>query len=124
MPRIFWDTYALVEFIRGNAAFQKYDQRYGVVTSRLNLMELYYTLLRDGDAVQASGVYDSYRPHAVDADDALVKDAMGLRLRLRRQRRRLSYADAVGYALAVRHGIRFLTGDPALRGLPAVEFVR
>lgn len=124
MARLFWATCALVEFQRGNAAFAKYDRAYTLVTSRLNLMEMNDILLRAGRAEEADAAYDAFRPRALDPDDALVKQAMRFRLRMRRQRRRLSYVDAVGYELARSLPARFLRGDPAMRGLRNVEFVR
>ena len=38
--------------------------------------------------------------------------------------RRFSYADAMGYCLAVSMGYRFLTGAHEFQNFPSVEFVR
>ena len=48
---------------------------------------------------------------------------MKLRLKLKREGRDVSYADALGLFLSGRMGTRFLTGDRALRGLDGVEYV-
>ena len=36
----------------------------------------------------------------------------------------LSYADALGYHIAKKERVKFLTGDRAFRDLPGVEFLR
>ena len=51
-------------------------------------------------------------------------EASALRLELRRQGRNLSLVDALGYVLARRLGVPFLTGDRAFEGLDGVEYVR
>lgn len=49
---------------------------------------------------------------------------MILRYELRRKKLNISYADALGYFLSRKMGIKFLTGDPAFEKLKGVEFVR
>jgi predicted nucleic acid-binding protein len=36
----------------------------------------------------------------------------------------LSFVDGIGYTLARKQGLTFLTGDPAFEGMQGVEFVR
>jgi len=57
------------------------------------------------------------------SDEDLFKAAV-FREAQRRRRRLLSYVDALGYVLARRLSLRFLTGDDAFRGLPNVLFVK
>jgi len=52
-----------------------------------------------------------------------VADSMKLRLELKREGRNFSYADALGYSLSRKMGIRFLTGDREFRGLSGVEYL-
>jgi hypothetical protein len=60
----------------------------------------------------------------MEFDDSDIRRAMKLRLELRRKKRLdLSYADALGYFLSLKHGIKFLTGDPEFKNLENVEFV-
>ncbi len=73
-------------------------------TTWLHLMEVYYALLRDGGARQAArAVVSSFEPLLLEF---------------------ISYVDAIGYSLAQRRKLRFLTGDRAFKGLPGVAFVR
>ena len=48
---------------------------------------------------------------------------MKLRLELRRRGHDVSYADALGYFLSKKMGIKFLTGDRTFRDLSGVEYV-
>ena len=123
MTRYFFDTYALISITHAREAYRKYTDC-EVVTTRLNLMEAYYQLLRETDAVTAGLYYDGALRHAVDFTDGDVKDAMKFRLEMKRKGKNLSYMDAVGYTIASRLNIRFLTGDREFEGIPNVEFVK
>ena len=51
-----------------------------------------------------------------------IKNAM--KFRLANKKKKLSYADCIGYQLAKEHGLKFLTGDKEFENLPNVEFVK
>src|SRR5438128_863953 len=53
-----------------------------------------------------------------------IAETMRRRLQLRRKKLNLSYADALGYTVAVRPGLRFLTGDEEFETLDDVEYVK
>jgi len=94
-------------------------------TGWLNLMEVYYALLRDGGPRQkAREIVASFEPVLVDFSLAEILGAMDMRVRWPRGRARISYVDAVSYHLAQRRRLQFLTGDPAFKGLPGVAFIR
>jgi predicted nucleic acid-binding protein len=117
----FFDTYALLESIRENKSYQCIGE-VSMITTRLNLMELYYILMRNHNRQIAEHYFDMFRQFAVDFEDALIKEAM--QFRLDNKSKDLSYIDCIGYVLAARRGVRFLTGDDAFKGLPNVEFVK
>lgn len=123
MTRYFFDTYALISITHGKEAYRKYAES-DVVTTRLNLMEAYYQLLRESDELTAGLYYDGAMRHVVDFTDADIKDAMKFRLEMKRKGKNLSYMDAMGYTIASRLKIRFLTGDREFEGLPNVEYVK
>jgi len=118
---IFCDTYALYEFLRGNARYRKYFSAYRIVTTQLNLIELFYHILKEFGKDRARECYASFELFAEPYGADVIERAMTFRLE--EKRRRLSYADCLGYAFALTHRIRFLTGDKAFRDLPRVEFV-
>ncbi len=115
----FFDTYAFFEIIRGNPDYAKYA---GVqaITTIFNLAELNYNLKKEKGKAVADAYADKYAHYvvAVTADD--IKEAMDLKVR----KKNLSIPDAVGYTIAMRHGVRFLTGDEDFRGMKGVEFVK
>lgn len=115
------DTYALVEISKGNGDYARYMD-YKLITTKLNLMELYYALLRDFDVEKADKFYDFFLKFVVEIEDRIIKDAMIFRLA--NKKKNLSYIDCLGYIVAVSNGIKFLTGDSKFRHRDNVEFVR
>jgi len=119
----FFDTYALFEIFFGNESYLKYlDSE--VVTTRLNLMEIYYHLLRDYGEQVAEKYYDETIGYSIEFTDKDIKDAMKFRLKMKKKKKALSYVDALGYTIATRMKIRFLTGDNAFEKVPNVEYVK
>ena len=90
----------------------------------LNLMEIYYAVLRGFGEEAAEKAYSATGKYAVEFEDEDVKIGMRKRLELRRKSVNLSYADALGYVVSLRLKVRFLTGDGAFKGLENVEFVK
>ena len=121
--KYFFDTYALLEIFYGNERYWKYlDEE--VVTTRLNLMEVYYHLLREQGEDVAARYYDETVGYAVSFDDEDIKEAMRFRLKLKTAGKNLSFVDALGYGIAKKLGIKFLTGDRAFEGMDNVEYVK
>lgn len=117
----FLDTNAMIEIERGNRAYRPYLSR-AHATSVLHLYEMAYAVHRDRGEERARRAVSDFRPFCVGVEDEDMIAASAFRLSQRR--RRYSYADALGYQMAVRRGMRFLTGDRAFKGLKRVEFVR
>lgn len=117
---MFFDTYALIEITKGNKRYEKYLDLERVTVTKLNLIELYYAVLRDFGETEAKRHYFFYSPFAKEITDEVIFEAMVFKLK----HRRLSYADCIGYVIARREGMKFLTGDAGFKGLENVEFVR
>lgn len=84
-------------------------------------MEVFYVLLRDGKSEsEARDLIAALQPHVIDFSFDDVLGAMGVRIQMVRKRRNLSYVDAIGYYVAQKRRLQFLTRDPGLRGLPGV----
>jgi predicted nucleic acid-binding protein len=114
-----------MEYLHGNKAYLKYfssdnEQK----TSILNLMEMYFHVLRDAGEDSAENSYVQFRHLVVPLNDENVKDAMKFRLRSRSRHLDISYTDALGYVLSKNLGFKFLTGDEAFKKLENVEFVK
>ena len=119
---VFFDTYALFEVLKKNPEYSRFVNDVAVITTRLNLMELYYGLLTKHGEEVAESAYSGFLPHVVDIDDDTIKEAMKFKASART--RALSYVDCVGYALARRLNIKFLTGDRQFKEMPNVQWVK
>ncbi|MGV8176372.1 MAG: PIN domain-containing protein [Candidatus Bilamarchaeaceae archaeon] len=120
----FYDSYAILEFVRGNSTYKRYFPAKGCATTHFNLVEVYYCLLRTVGKDTAEKVYESFISICAEPDHGLLKRAMEKRLELVGSGKNISYADAVGYQFALEHNLKFLTGDMEFEKLANVEFVK
>lgn len=119
----FFDSYTFLELIDGNKNYQPYSSGKGVITTKLNLMEIHYILLRrTGKKEAADKYYEKFKEFCIDIDDETIKKAN--ELKFASKSKNLSYIDCVGYTLAKARGIKFLTGDKEFENMENVEFVK
>ncbi|MBI4018176.1 MAG: PIN domain-containing protein [Candidatus Aenigmarchaeota archaeon] len=117
--QIFFDTYAFFEVIRGNPDYEKYIKT-EIVTTIFNLVELNFTLKREKGKTTADEYLDKYAAFAAPILMGDIKNATDMRLKFKN----MSFPDVIGFVVAKRLGIRFLTGDPDFEGMENVEFVK
>ena len=114
---IFLDTYAIFEIVKGNSKYKQYEE-FQLTTTVFNLAEFNYNFEKDKKFV------DNYTKKlfnfVVDVTLEGIQDAMDLKT----SKRNLSIPDAVGYTVAKRLGMKFLTGDRDFEGMENVEFVK
>ena len=115
------DTYALIELLGGNPNYKPYLDHI-LITTKFNLIELYYHFLHDYGKKIADQYLDLYSKFVISITYSSIKDAMEFKLKHKAEK--LSYVDCVGYALALELGIRFLTGDEKFKNKSNVEFVK
>src|SRR3989344_7746962 len=118
---LFFDTYAIIEIIKGNENYEKYKEC-GKITSMLNLLELYYALLKDYDEKTAEEYFNTFFPFLVPYNEETIKNAA--KFRFRNIKNKLSYIDSLGYIIALENSVKFLTGDAHFEGVPYVEFMK
>ena len=116
---MFFDTYAFFEIIRGNSKYEKYDNE-NAITTIFNIAEFNFALKREFDIQTADTYTDKYSQFIIDVEVEDVKKAMTFRIKYRK----LSMPDAIGYIIAQKYGIKFLTGDEEFKDFPNVEFVK
>ncbi|MBI2652554.1 PIN domain-containing protein [Candidatus Woesearchaeota archaeon] len=121
MTRYFFDTYALVEIIKNNPNYIKYFEEI-ITTSKFNLAELYFSLLRDLGEEKAKDGYSQFKDCAIELKDEIIFEAMKLKLQLKKKN--LSYTDCIGYIWALKNNLRFLTGDKEFKDMANVEFAQ
>lgn len=118
----FFDTYALYSVIMGYPSYKKYFKQIVIITSRMNLIELHYILLRDYGKEVADTKFEHFKEFEVSFSDEIIKKAN--QFRYANKKKNFSYTDCIGYLIARTRNIPFLTGDNAFKGMEGVEFVK
>jgi predicted nucleic acid-binding protein len=119
----FYDSYAVLAFTSGHTGYRKYFEEYDGILTKLNLLEIFYRSLEQHGPKAAFSIAQTFSKYVVDFGMNDISDSMKLRLELKREGRNVSYADALGYSLSRKMGIRFLTGDRTFKGLKGVEYL-
>lgn len=117
----FFDTYAVIETLKGNLNYLKY-RNCNAVVSKLNIFEIYYYYLREFGKEYANKVVDIYYNSIIEFNQEIIKEAA--KFKLENKKRNLSMADCIGYITALKLKIKYLTGDKEFINLVNVEFVK
>jgi predicted nucleic acid-binding protein len=115
------DTYALIELLGGNPNYKHYLNHI-LITTKFNLIELYYHFLHDYDKEVADKYLKLYSKFLVPISNSSIQ--YGMEFKLKHKKEKVSYVDCIGYALALELGIKFLTGDEKFEDKDNVEFVK
>jgi len=85
-----------------------------------------YALIKDFESSQALNILTQVQAHIQVIEPSIedLVNASKLRLKARQEERNLSLINCLGYVIAKRLGIKFLTGDREFKGLENVEFVK
>lgn len=120
----FFDTYALIELYKGDPDYLKYTKS-KVITTLLNIMELYNYLLKEINKDIAETKFNLYLKSCVTITPEIIKEAVEFRINfIDNTKFKISYVDAIGYTIARKLDIKFLTGDQAFKDLKGVEYVK
>ena len=117
----FFDSYAIVEIILGNKNYKGYADKIAL-TTKLNLFEVFYGLLRDVGKKEADVFLDTFGGFVIDFGYDTIKTAAELRLTMKKND--VSMTDCIGHCLAKEWGVKFLTGDKEFENMEHVEFVK
>ena len=123
MEVFFYDSYAVLAYIDDRPEYIAYFEQNDGFLTKLNLMEIYYRMFEIHGPLAATKAINAFSKYERDFTIDEIKGAMRLRLRLKRSGLNISYADALGYHIAQRSRIKFLTGDSAFGKLKGVEFI-
>jgi predicted nucleic acid-binding protein len=120
----FYDSYAVLAYIDDQPNYRPYFEEDDGILTKLNLMEIYYRMLETHGSHAASEAINVFSKYQRNFGIAEIESAMRLRFRLMKKKGlNISYADALGYNIAMKNRIKFLTGDPSFESLKGVEFV-
>lgn len=115
-----FDTYALVEIIKGNKNYEKYlDSK--IIINTFIFAELCYFLYREKYPSPEKYI-NKYSKHLISLEPSLISQAM--EFREKNKKKKLSMTDCVSYFMARELGVNFLTGDKEFENLAGVEFVK
>ena len=117
----FFDTYAIIEIIKGNEAYRKYKDA-GIVLTIFNLAELHYALLKNFSPQIAEALTEQYAQFLMETDVEIIKEAN--KFKLKNKEKKYSIADCIGYTVANKLALKFLTGDQGFKESNNVEFVK
>lgn len=117
----FYDTYAIMSLIEGNENYTKYKSKI-ITTSILNLGELYNIFLRSHGKQTADYWVKKLNFNFLEIDkDSIIK---AIEFRFINRKEKLSLPDCIGYILALKNNLKFLTGDAKFENKKNVKFVK
>ena len=119
------DTYALIEILKGNPNYKDYSVEM-LFTTEFNLLELSYALVRDFGVEDAEKILEIVKSSVSIISPGLHYYVLAseMRLRERKNGKKFSLIDCLGYVVAKTMGMKFLTGDREFEGMENVEFVK
>ena len=110
-------------YLSDNPNYRIYFEENDGFLTKLNLMEISFRTLELHGSEAASQVVKMFSKYLIDFGLADIEDSMKLRLKLKKKGCDISYADALGYFIALKSKVKFLTGDKWFKELESVEFV-
>jgi uncharacterized protein len=116
------DSYALIAILEGNTNYRKVDMSHGV-TTLLNLMEVQYYLHSKG--IPDEEIKDTLNymlPMCINYSPIDSFDSV--KFRFENKAAKLSYVDCLGYMLAKKRNLEFVTGDEGFRHFENVMFIK
>ena len=118
----FFDSYAIIEMDNGvNSSYQSFQES-EILTSVLNIGELYQLILRKNGKTSADSWFRSSNFKLLEITPEIIVES--IYFRHINKKINLSLTDCVGYILSLKHNIKFLTGDKQFEKIPNVEFVK
>lgn len=124
MPSFFADSYAIIEILKGNGNYRPY-QEVTLVATEFNICEVAFAVCRDYPH-KTHTVMKQVRKMIIlkPTTDEDYCCGAAMRRATTSAGRKLSTIDCVGYSVARRLQIPFLTGDREFEEIDDVEFVR
>ena len=120
--KFYFDTYALIEIAKGNPKYLPYKEDVQILLNKLNLLEFTYFLLREEKHGNVKEIFRNYLRFNADYDEEILIKAA--EMKFKRLKQRLSFIDCIGYLIAKKNNVKFLTGDEQFRSMENVEFVK
>jgi len=125
MDRLFADTYAIIELLKGNPNYEVYSNS-DLVATEFNILELTYALFRDFGHDEATNVIGTVKAKVeiILTHDSDYFNASEFRFSANKNGKKLSLVDALGYSCSRKLGIKFLTGDKEFSEMENIEYAK
>ena len=117
----FLDTYALIEIVKENKNYEKFQDTVNF-TGLMNLLELHYIISKNFDLKKADSIINSLKKILLSMTIEDIKEASGFRIK--NTKLKFSYIDCLGYCAAKKRNLIFLTGDKEFKDFDNVGFVK
>ena len=117
----FFDSYAILEIIKGNKNYSKFQDE-TIVSTVLNISEIYYALLLKFGEENSINLINKINFKIIEIPKEIAIEASIFRYK--NKKLDLSYIDCIGYILSLKNNIKFLTGDRQFETMDNVEFVK
>ena len=116
-----YDTYAIIEILRGNPDYKEYSENKDIIINNFIFAELCYNLYREKEK-KAKEIIEKYSKYISSVKPEWIDEAM--KFRLNWKDRGVSITDCVSYIMSKHLGVKFLTGDKEFENMENVEFVK
>jgi len=120
ISRHLFDTYAVIEILKGGTNYKLFVDS-EIIINDFIFAELCYNLYREKEP-RSREYLDEYAQYIVPVNSDWIEEAMEFRLKWKD--RKVSITDCIGYIMAKKLGIKFLTGDKEFENLENIEFVK
>jgi len=118
---IFFDSYTIIELINQNENYVRFSGEL-VITNALHLAEVHCHFLKEHNKQTADFWIRQLNFELINiTTDIAIK---GSSFKFENKKKKLSYADCIGYVTATEYNLKFLTGDNQFGYLEDVEFVK
>ncbi|MBI2044556.1 PIN domain-containing protein [Candidatus Pacearchaeota archaeon] len=117
----FLDSYALIEIIKENKNYKKFQDAINF-TSLMNLLEIHYIISKNFGSKKADEIVNKFKEMLIGFNIQDIEEAS--RFRIKNIQKKFSYIDCLGYATAFNRNLIFVTGDKQFESLENVEFVK
>ena len=117
----FLDTYALIEIVKENQNYKRFQNTLNV-TSLMNLLEIHYIISSSFGTKKVDIIIDRLKEILISAKIEDVREASVFRIK--NVKKKFSYIDCLGYSIAKNRGLKFVTGDNQFKDFSGVEFVK
>lgn len=117
----YFDTYAIIEIIKQNPNYKQL-QNETILTSVVNLAELYYSMIKEDNQQKADDWMKKLHANIIEIDIDIIKEAM--LFKYKHIKLKMSMVDCIGYAIARKYTLIFVTGDKAFENMENVLFLK